>query len=163
MNIADKARNAAISLEAKKDALAQRQSGDWKVSFTVQAADMNARLTSAPMGTRFAMVLVEIGDDEEPVDRPEILARPRPDTAKRDWRDLLPSQQAGIRCDEPSFVAFLREQRSDDWIETREPAECVRLICGVTSRSELTTNQKARVIWHQLDEQFQAWKALEHA
>jgi hypothetical protein len=82
---------------------------------------------------------------------------------KKDWRDLAPSQQAGIRCDEPSFVAFLREQREDDWIETRDAAECVRLICGVQSRSELGTNQKARVIWKQLDDQYQAWKALEHA
>lgn len=86
-----------------------------------------------------------------------------PDKTKRDWRDLGPAQQAGIRCDEPTFAAFLKEQRQDDWIEAPNAAECVRLICGVSSRSELATNQKARVIWHQLDEQFAAWKALEHA
>lgn len=83
--------------------------------------------------------------------------------AKRDWRDLAPQQQAGIRCEEPTFAAFLREERKDDWHETQDAAECVRLICGVASRSELGTNQKARVIWHQLDSAFQAWKALEHA
>jgi hypothetical protein len=82
---------------------------------------------------------------------------------KRDWRDIPPAQQAGIRCEEPSFVAFLREQRSDDWIETRDAAECVRLICGVQSRGELATNHKARVIWKQLDDQFQAWRQVEHA
>ncbi len=52
MTPAEQARNQAITLEAKKDALSQRQSGDWKVSFTVQGVDMDARLTSAPMGTR---------------------------------------------------------------------------------------------------------------
>lgn len=83
--------------------------------------------------------------------------------AKRDWRDILPAQQAGIRCDDAAFVAFLREERSDDWIEAREPAECVRLICGIASRAELGTNQRARMIWKQLDDQFQAWKAVEHA
>src|SRR3954463_14689539 len=67
MTPADIARKHSISLEAKKDALSQRQSGDWKVSFTVQGVDMDARLTQAPMGTRYAMVLVEIGDDELPV------------------------------------------------------------------------------------------------
>jgi hypothetical protein len=93
--------------------------------------------------------------------------RPVPDKplagAKRDWRDLPPSQQAGIRCEEPSFVSFLKEERSDDWHESQDAAECVRLICGITSRSELGTNQKARVIWAQLNSQFEAWKALEHA
>lgn len=81
----------------------------------------------------------------------------------REWRDLLPQQQAGIRCEETAFETFLKEERSDDWHETQNAAECVRLICGVQSRSELATNHKARVIWHQLDEQFQAWKVLEHA
>jgi hypothetical protein len=88
---------------------------------------------------------------------------PRPPAAKRDWRDMMPAQQAGIRCDEPAFGAFLREQRKDDWIEAPDAAECVRLICGVQSRAELSTNPKARLIWKQLDEQYQAWKALEHA
>lgn len=82
---------------------------------------------------------------------------------KRDWRDMQPAQQAGIRCAEPVFIAFLQEARPDDWHESQEAAACVRLICGVHSRVELGTNQKARVIWHQLDEQYQAWKALEHA
>lgn len=84
-------------------------------------------------------------------------------SGKRDWHDLQPAQQAGMRCNEPSFVAFLKETRPEDWHEATDAAECVRLICGVASRSELGTNQKARVIWHQLDEQFQAWKAVEHA
>jgi len=96
-------------------------------------------------------------------------AQPRQDEnkntagAKRDWRDLSPQQQAGIRCAEPIFAAFLKECRPDDWHEAPDAAECVRLICGVQSRSELATNQKARVIWKQLDDQFSAWKALEHA
>jgi len=88
---------------------------------------------------------------------------PQPDGAKRDWRDLPPSQQAGIRCEEPVFAAFLKETRKDDWHETQDATDCVRLICGVESRSELGTNQRARIIWHQLDSAFQAWKVVEHA
>lgn len=81
----------------------------------------------------------------------------------RDWRDMKPQQQAGIRCADPTFVAFLREQHPDDWHEAPDAAECVRLICGVSSRSELETNQKSRVIWKQLDDHFGAWKAMENA
>lgn len=171
MTPADLARKHSISLEAKKDALSQRQSGDWKVSFTVQGADMDARLTQAPMGTRFAMVLVEIGDDELPVQK-EARTAPRPsvpspqtDGARRmEWRELQPAAQAGIRCAEPMFRTFLKEAKGYGFLATDEAAAiAVREFCGITSRSELGTNHKARVIWKQLDDQFQAWKALEHA
>jgi len=103
-----------------------------------------------------------------PQSKPAVDARPepkqdKPARAKREWRDLLPSQQAGMRCEEAAFTHFLREMRAEDWHETQDTADCVRLVCGVESRVELSTNQKARVIWHQLDEQYQAWKAVEHA
>lgn len=91
------------------------------------------------------------------------LPAPRSAGVKRDWRDLSPQQQAGIHCEDPIFAAFLREQRPDDWHEAQDAAACVRLICGVDSRKLLESNQRARIIWHQLDSQYQAWKALEHA
>lgn len=169
MTIADQARNQAISLEAKKDALSQRQSGDWKVSFTVQGVDMDARLTQAPMGMRYAMVLVEIGDDEQPVTPAAKEPRakpgqnaPSPDRAKRDWREVQPAAQAGIRCAEASFRAFLREVKGYGSIpDEEEGAMAVRELCGVNSRVELGTKHAARVIWHQLDTEYQAWLAKE--
>jgi len=179
MTPADHARNNAISLEAKKDALAQRQNGDWKVSFTVQGIDMDTRLTQAPMGTRYAVVLVEIGDDETPVNRKEAIpnhptkptvdSRPAPNPPARakgekmDWREVQPAAQAGIRCADPVFVAFLKTEHAEDFREFGNATDVVRNWCNVISRSELSTNHKARVIWKQLDDQFQAWKALEHA
>lgn len=175
MNVADHARNQAISLEAKKDALAQKQSGDWKVSFTVQGIDMDTRLTQAPMGTRYAVVLVEIGDDELPVQK-EARAKPdqesppkhsRPDRASRekmDWRDVQPAAQAGIRSNEPAFWAFLREVKIYPDVEDADTAAtAIRHICKVHSRSEFSTDHRKRVLWHQLDSEFSAWKALEHA
>lgn len=99
----------------------------------------------------------------------EEAAQPRQDSppsshpggAKREWRDIPPAQQAGIRCEEPIFAAFLKETRKDDWHETQDATDCVRLICGVESRAYLSTNQRARVIWHQLDTEYQAWLAKE--
>lgn len=166
MTIADQARNQAISLEAKKDALAQRQNGDWKVSFTVQGIDMDSRLTQAAMGTRYAMVLVEIGDDELPVPAKESKAPtpakppadPKSAGGKLDWRDLGPAAQAGIRAQEPAFRAYLRDVYPREWHECgADPAECTRLVCGVASRSELGTNHRARVLWHQVDSEYQTW------
>lgn len=92
---------------------------------------------------------VDARPDQEP---------PRPDRAKRSWKDLQPSQQAGIRCGEPSFQLFLTELYRDDFHEAAgDRAECIRLICGVSSRAELDTNHKARVIWNQLNDRYDAW------
>lgn len=94
--------------------------------------------------------------------------------AKREWRDMQPAQQAALRCNDVKFRVFLRDEYEEIWRETagfmsgRETtveadraAECVRMFCGVQSRSELNTNHKARVIWHQLDDHFQAWQRID--
>ena len=81
---------------------------------------------------------------------------------KKPWRELLPQTQAAIRCEEVMFSIYLQEEHPDNWHESaHDPAECVRLICGVESRSDLETNHKARVAWHQLDDGYLAWKTLE--
>jgi hypothetical protein len=158
MREAETARANAISFEVKKDGLQQRQSGDWQLRFTVAAVDMDQRLSSAPMGTRFACVLVEVNDDETPVDH-RALDRDK-------WRDLGPAKQAGIRCKEPIFWAFLGEDMHFPNITNEQrAADAVRNHCGVTSRSELghPGNHRQRTLWHGLDMAYQAWKAREHA
>jgi hypothetical protein len=170
MTPAEHARDNALHCEMVLYAYRKNKDGV-VVSFVVHPNDMPAALATAPIGARFISALVQIGDDELPVQqpakerRPATLqpANPRPAGAKRDWRDIQPAAQAGIRCADPTFRAFLREVKKYGHCDEQDAAVVVRDICGVNSRVELGTNQKARVIWHQLDEQFQAWKALEHA
>jgi hypothetical protein len=149
MSAANRALANAIPLEIKKDAMRQTQSGDWKVTFTVQASDMDQRLTSAAMGTRFQAALVEIGDDELPKER-----------GKLDWRDVQPAAQAGIRCAEPRFWNFLWEEQGISVADKDEAADAVRKMCSISSRSELSTNHKARVLWNQLDTAYREWAHL---
>ena len=54
-----------------------------------------------------------------------------------------------------------RPRRDQD--DTDEAAEFIRNYFGIKSRSELGTDPRRRVLWKQMDDQFQAWKALEHA
>jgi len=130
----------------------QTQSGDWKITFTVQAADMDQRLTSAAMGTRFQAALVEINDNEMPVEQPK---------GKLDWREVQPAAQAGIRCAEPRFWQYLCEEQGFDQPTNKdEAANAVRLMCHIKSRSELSTNHKARVLWNQLDAAYREWAHL---
>lgn len=158
VDLARQANENSISLEVKKDGLQQRQSGDWMLRFTVQAIEMDRRITNAPMGTRFACVLVEINDDETPVDHKA--------EARDKWRDLGPVKQAGMLCKEPVFWAFLSEECGGPQIKNEDAAAVVvRDICGVSSRADLGKpgNQKQRVLWHQLDNAYQAWRARENA
>lgn len=99
------------------------------------------------------------------------LEEPKQETAraepkdKKNWRDMPPAQQAAIRCNEPIFWAYLKDQHSDvitlNPIGPDECAEVVRDMCGVQSRKELNDNHKARTIWFNLDQGFLAWRALE--
>jgi len=103
---------------------------------------------------------------EETAAKPRQTSSPNPTGGakqKMDWRDMQPAAQAGIRCNEPVFHAFLNETYGYEIDDPEVAAFAVREICKVQSRSELGTNHKARVIWKQLDDQFSAWKALEHA
>jgi hypothetical protein len=166
MTPADLARANAIALEVKKDSLRQNQDGTWKIVLTVQAIDMDRRLTHAMPGTRYQAVLVEIGDDELPVQRAEVTspavdAKPGKRSAgvKQDWADMLPSAQAAMLGDKADFRNFLALEHKDDWHESMSsPAECIRLICGVGSRADLNTNHRARVAWHTLQSEFEVWK-----
>ena len=156
------ARENAISLEAKKDGLQQKQSGDWMLRFTVSAADMAQkeaqRFISAAMGARYVLVLVEVGDNEEAIDHLGI--------ERGKWRDLGATRQAGMRCKEPLFWAFLRETRGySATYDEPAAAEAVRAICDLESRADLDKpgNSEARIKWHKLDDAFQAWKYNENA
>lgn len=173
MTIADEARDNALHCEMVKYAYRQTKDGV-VVSFVVHPNDIPAELSISHIGARFMVALVQLGDDELPVKQPAKESQrtpasqttPQPDKprsagVKRDWRDLQPAQQAGIRCGEPTFAAYLREMHPDEWRETREAAACVRFICSVHSRVELGTNQKARALWHQMDTQYQGWLAKE--
>ncbi|QOG21359.1 hypothetical protein [Bradyrhizobium sp. SEMIA] len=157
MDLADLARRNAISLEVKKDGLTQRQSGDWQLRLTIAAIDMDSRITQAAMGTRFACVLVEVNDDDAPVDH---------GGEERDkWRELGPAKQAGIRCKEPAFWAYLREERHyRDVQDEAHAVDCVRHICGVVSRSDLgkpgRTDERQK--WYRLDYDYQGWRAREN-
>ncbi len=147
MNIAEFARQSAIPLEVKKDGLQQRQNGDWVLRLVVQAADMDPRITNAAMGTRFQAALVEVGDDEMPKQR-------------MDWRNVQPAAQAGIRCADEQFQRYLRAEHGKPVLTPEDAAEEIRKMCNIKSRSELSSNHKARALWHSIDSAYREWASL---
>lgn len=88
-------------------------------------------------------------------------ASPAPKERKR-WDELLLSQRAGIRCEEPEFWWFLAQHKfcTDQDImpvNAEGCAEVVRQICRVKSRADLDTNETARILWHNLEDAYWIW------
>lgn len=178
MTPAELAVNNAISFECKKDALTQKQSGDWRISFTVQGVDMDARLTGAAMGTRFVAVLVAINDDEMPTTqaakekiKPETVS-PKPSLANgkpsekakrepRGWQDTPIAQQAGILVNDPTFGAYLRARHFPEWRETSDADSCIKFMCGVTRKRDIASNHTALVLWNQIVMDYRVWGLAE--
>lgn len=160
MNVAARARAAALQIEMKKDGLSQRQDGRWQLKVIIHPNDMPAALSLAPMGTRYMAALVEIGDDEQPVERQASPA------SKRQFADLAPAQQAGILCASGRFRKFLHETREMAWLlalstsqddPEKAAATAVRALCGVHSRADLAKNPQAEIAWQDLQREYNAW------
>ena len=83
-------------------------------------------------------------------------------TDHKTWSELSPVTQAALRCKEPVFWAFLRENYTIRNIESEEAAaDVVRTICEVGSRRELAAASLSQAYWYDMDNLFQAWKARE--
>lgn len=171
MTIADEARDSAIHFEGIKYAYRQTRDGI-VVSFVVQPYDVPDALSTSRIGARYIIALVELDDNEQPKPKPakekskptatKSPAQPQPiPPAGAKWRELPPAQQAGIRINEPTFAAYLREEHPDEWHETGEADACLKFICKIESKRGLAHNHKALTLWHQLDTEYRAWLARE--
>lgn len=75
----------------------------------------------------------------------------------RRWSDMLPAQQAGIRCAEPAFWKFLQERGEADVKDSAKAATYVRLACGVHSRAAIMPGTPAADRWTAIDDEYSAW------
>ena len=139
---AETARQNALQLEVKKDGLKQLQSGEWTLSLKVHANDVPTPLLTAAMGTRYMLAMVEVGDNEEPVQQ----EKPKGKSY---------AQKAGICCNEPAFRQFLME--SELLHPEGDPAAAIRFVCAVESRSELIEGTEAGETWRNLYLDYQNW------
>lgn len=180
-DIAARARAAAFSIEGKKDGLYQKKGEDWVVRFTIQAGELCDQLRNAPLGTRYQLALVEIGDDEQPINRkggdaPELAGAESPQRSKsvpdtqprsvstaqagaekerRSFNEMSPAQQAGMLCQEPAFIRFIGEKHDEAVTNKFLAADWVRLNCRVKSRSQITADNAA---WSSIVLAYRIWQ-----
>lgn len=100
-------------------------------------------------GQRFMVAMVEIGDDELPVQPPAEPARPAGGPV---------AKIAGQLCADPDFLRFL-QSRGSRAANAYDAAEVVRRKCGVESRAELDHNAQAARTFHDIFRRpFIAWQ-----
>lgn len=91
----------AVYCEVKKAAYRQTREG-LVISFLCHPSDMPEPLAVAPLGTRYMLAVAEIGDDEEPVERP---------SRQELYRAAPPMEQALIRA-----AALPRDAQFRAWV-----------------------------------------------
>jgi hypothetical protein len=155
----------AGSFEAKKHGYRQTQDGV-VVSFVLHPNDLDAAFAVAPLGTRYMIGFAEIGDDEKPINATVHNIEGTPERSKAavleqklrtPFRDLKRSTQAGIRCGDEQFKWFLMDSFPALSAENSAPADVVRALCEVSSRSELNTISRSSRKWDEIEKVYQNW------
>lgn len=154
------------TLEAKKHALRQAQSGEWVLSIVIHPQDeMPVWLLTAPMGQRLGVVVAPLHEDQERAAAsptpPGLQSRSVQDTApeaaspsrggepggagqvaspkeRTPWRDMKIVTRAAMMCEDARSWPVLRSLVGWPKIETAEKAaEALRLYCDVESRKDI--------------------------
>jgi hypothetical protein len=135
-------RQLALNCTVKKHSYRQSNAGII-ISFLVHHAEMPADLATADLGTPYMMALVEVDENDQPIN-PASGGKAMPGDTRRDkaeqgssiteegaqepaqesnpsvrarksWRDMPAAAQAAIRCNEVAFQKFLQERFNGAW------------------------------------------------
>ena len=91
-------------------------------------------------GQRYAIVMVQIGDDEKPVAK-------------------TPAQMAFLLCKDEAFQHFINERSFVNVNDEDTARACVLEACGIKSRSQLDKDPGARSAW--LTQFYNPWTAYQ--
>jgi hypothetical protein len=151
-----------VSVLALKGTIAKFTSlVDGTVRYTIDVSPMDDNTEFHKVNTDVAVALLNLPQHENvggAVDVPREVSptppgTPAPPAPRKKWDELSETQQAGIRCAEATFWEFMGAAN------THECAEKVRVECGVTSRSQLSTEDWAAELWMRLEARYQGYLA----
>lgn len=106
-------------------------------------------------GKRFMAVLVQIGDDEQPVPANPLISKQSANSRlANEGESHIQREPLGDLCwravqwcKEPEFIDFLNQQEPGIDSE-HDAAAYIKRVCGVQSRKELDTNPAARSLFN---------------
>lgn len=116
--------------------------GNWtKVEFQVHPSDNVSAMLSAGINSRWQVVVVQLGDDDQPV-TPE---KPKGGPI---------SQRAGMLCGDERFQRWVGRSAIEAVAFGGNAADWLRARCGVESRAELDGNPEAAERFRQLETEY---------
>lgn len=134
-----------LQFEGLKVALKQNKDG-YVLTLNIHPDEIPEELLRDFVGARYQVVMVRLGDNEEPLDR----------------QDAFGGEQAvrlaGLLCRDPDFWEYLHDDLQIMDLNEKEASNWLRDAIGVISRAELKTKQEARDHLQRVNKEFQEWK-----
>jgi len=134
-----------LQFEGLKIALKQNKDG-YVLTLNIHPDEIPVELLRDFVGARYQVVMVRLGDDEEPLDR----------------QDAFGGEQAirlaGMLCRDPDFWEYLHDDLQIMDQNEKEASNWLRDAIGVISRAELKTNLEARNNLQKVKKEFEQWK-----
>jgi len=135
-----------IQFEGVKTGLRQSKEG-YNLTLAVHPDDLPDDLIRDFVGSRYMVVMVRIGDDEQPLNR------------EHEFPGDNAVKMAGMVCRDPEFWAFIADTQGDEVSSETESAQWLCVFLDIESRKELKTNSEARELFIKLKKGFDKWKA----
>lgn len=141
-------RDAAIGFEAVKVSMSQTKDGI-KITLVIHPQDQLHDLFAHPVGTRYQVALVQVGDDGNPV------------VPKDKTEGQRAVTSAAMLCKDDSFAAWMMKHGYSSSSMEDDLAKELCVMCGISSRAELATNAEARRQFDYIKHCFQAGMRFE--
>ena len=134
-----------LNFEAIKIGLKQSKDG-FVLTLAVHPDEIPHDLMTDFVGSRYQVVMVRLGDDEQPMSR------------EGEFPGDHAVKMAGILCRDSDFWKWLNDREMLMEKNEKACAEWMTSYLGIESRKELKTNTEARSLFNQLKRSFDAWK-----
>ena len=132
----------SIQFEGVKTGLKQSKDG-YLLTLSIHPDDINEHLMRDFVGARYMVVMVRIGENEEPMVRQPINKH---------------ISVAGMLCRDPQFWEFLFEQGLLLETSEKDATEWLKSYLNIDSRSELKDNEEAQIALNKILREFKEWK-----
>ena len=134
-----------LNFEAIKIGLKQSKDG-FVLTLAVHPDEIPDELTRDFIGSRYQVVMVRLGDDEQPMSR------------EGEFPGDHAVKMAGMLCREKEFWRWLNEREMLMEMNEKACTELLTSYLAIESRKELKTNVEARNLFNQLKRSFDAWR-----
>ena len=137
----------AVNFEALKVSMRQNKDG-YLLTLAVHPDEVPEEIMRDFVGSRYAVAMLRIGDDEMPYERPKVSSF---------------VQTAGILAKDPLFQRYCVQV---GWCFAYSEDDAAQSICealNIESRSELATNTEAQAALIDLRKDFESWKSTDES